>query len=66
MLLTVGNTFHKEIETYVSPDLKAAVAILGGWNENKTVICAQFILFTIYYEKIKDVLLSYSMEQSPS
>jgi hypothetical protein len=56
ILLTAGNTFHTKIETYVSSDIKAAVAILGGGNENKIVICTQFILFTIYYEKIKDVL----------
>lgn len=44
------------METYVSSDLKAAVAILGKWNENKIIICAYFILLTIYYEKIKDLL----------
>jgi hypothetical protein len=44
------------METYVLSDLKAAVATLGEWNENKIVICAQFILLTICYEKIKDLL----------
>jgi hypothetical protein len=44
------------METHVSSGLKAAVAILGKGNENNIVICAQFILFTIYYEKIKDLL----------
>jgi len=56
MLLTVGNTFHAKMESYVSSHLKAAVAILGKWNENKIVICSQFILLMIYYEKIKDIL----------
>jgi len=56
VLWTVGNTFHTKMETCVSSVLKAAVAILDKWNENKVVICAQCILLTIYYEKIKDLL----------
>ena len=44
------------METYVSSDLKAAVVLLGKWNENKIVICAQCILLTIWYDKIKDLL----------
>lgn len=55
MLLIVGNTFHTKMETFVSSDLKAAVTMLGK-QENKIVTCAQFILLTIQYEKIKDLL----------
>ena len=56
MLLTVGNALHTKMETYVSSDLKEAVAIVGKWNENKIVICAQFVLLTVCCEKIKDLL----------